>query len=561
MASTKSVLVILTFLATASIGNGNAFLKKDVNGTRKALAEAAIEKRFLEEVRGITGKGPADKELATIRSALEPMWASLPKNSYDRLDQAQVKYALHRLFVQRHGWYIDGLDGVSSNETMSTPAGIMREKVPTFLFELFEQALGSTGLKMHELVVFAGTLERLIHDEMVDRLKDVYKALGVSADSRMSEDDAQKAMKAFMYQLITKKDLADEQAVQDAFLFLDKVYPAWGKNQQWLVDIRRAAVPEVTEEGYSFAQMETATEQVSMQLGGFVGEECKRMKDALIEVDEQDTGRVMLSKFYKKGIDAGFHFVEKADYLRRLGALDDSQPGEARLILPNFMLSPNNCLVDNGFYSVCCLNECESVMGELEKKIGAPQATPERIASVISSIGTSTVSAPRTLPEKMLARLDMVAERTGGEVPLYGRLFSQWLHFAFPRECPYPHTTGSTTPMAPSDYLTETAERSSMSWKELQQYVKESGTTSAEEESSEAVTAENGEEALLQQWLDEEEIFFLPVEAAPSALGKLLRCSLYLAVISFVLIALIDTAKRFGCTKTFLGKVEKSHLV
>jgi len=26
-------------------------------------------------------------------------------------------------------------------------------------------------------------------------------------------------------------------------------------------------------------------------------------------------------------------------------------------------------------------------------------------------------------------------------VPLHGRLFTQWLHFAFPHECPYPHIT------------------------------------------------------------------------------------------------------------------------
>ena len=47
----------------------------------------------------------------------------------------------------------------------------MRERVPNFIMELFEEAFGQTGLKLHELVVFAGTLERLIHGESVERLK------------------------------------------------------------------------------------------------------------------------------------------------------------------------------------------------------------------------------------------------------------------------------------------------------------------------------------------------------------------------------------------------------
>merc|ERR550537_644654 len=30
-------------------------------------------------------------------------------------------------------------------------------------------------------------------------------------------------------------------------------------------------------------------------------------------------------------------------------------------------------------------------------------------------------------------------------IPLHGRLFAQWLHYAFPHECPYPHMSGTVT--------------------------------------------------------------------------------------------------------------------
>merc|ERR1719203_373755 len=52
----------------------------------------------------------------------------------------------------------------------------------------------------------------------------------------------------------------------------------------------------------------------------------------------------------------------------------------------------------------------------------------------------------RTLPQWLLRRLDEVAAHHGGRVPLHGRLFAQWMHYAYPRECRYPHVSGATDP-------------------------------------------------------------------------------------------------------------------
>merc|ERR1719162_2009687 len=167
------------------------------------------------------------------------------------------------------------------------------------------------------------------------------------------------------------------------------------------------------------------------------------MKGALLEAEEQSSGRVLLSKFYQKGLEKGLHFVETPAYLRQLGVLDESLPGEPRVIVPNFIVSQNNCLVDTGSYSVCCLNECEDVMAHLERKLAVPEATPDQIIAAIHQIATAT--STRSMPSQaMRVRLELVAERNSGKVPLYGRLFAQWLHFAFPRECPFPQIAGST---------------------------------------------------------------------------------------------------------------------
>merc|ERR1719217_1657546 len=148
------------------------------------MNQTLVELRFLQEVRGFLGRGPVDAALPGIKKALEPMWLALPKNEHGRLGTGQVRYALHRFFVQRHGWHIDGLNRHSSE---ATPAGILRERVPAFLMELFEEAFGKSGLMLHELAIFAATLEHMIHDEATDRLLEVYKAYDLSAKDGISE--------------------------------------------------------------------------------------------------------------------------------------------------------------------------------------------------------------------------------------------------------------------------------------------------------------------------------------------------------------------------------------
>merc|ERR1719183_1444615 len=58
----------------------------------------------------------------------------------------------------------------------------------------------------------------------------------------------------------------------------------------------------------------------------------------------------------------------------------------------------------------------------------------------------------RTISPWLRARLDQVARHHGGLVPLHGRLFVQWLHYAFPRECAFPHKVGVAASITPSEY-------------------------------------------------------------------------------------------------------------
>ena len=75
-------------------------------------------------------------------------------------------------------------------------------------------------------------------------------------------------------------------------------------------------------------------------------------------------------------------------------------------------------------------------MQHFETDLSAPSASPARIAETVSLLQSDTVDAPRNLSSALLTRFQEIADVHAGTVPLHGRLFAQWMHHAYPRECP-----------------------------------------------------------------------------------------------------------------------------
>ena len=46
--------------------------------------------------------------------------------------------------------------------------------------------------------------------------------------------------------------------------------------------------------------------------------------------------------------------------------------------------------------------------------------------------------------EGATSRRVCACEEHGGKVPIHGRLFAQWLHYVFPRDCAFPYKSGQT---------------------------------------------------------------------------------------------------------------------
>merc|ERR1719389_429393 len=59
---------------------------------------------------------------------------------------------------------------------------------------------------------------------------------------------------------------------------------------------------------------------------------------------------------------------------------------------------------------------------------------------------------PPKLDASLKKQLWRIAETHGGQVPLHGRLFAQWLHYVFPQECPFPHKSGQHSAITPLQF-------------------------------------------------------------------------------------------------------------
>ena len=194
----------------------------------------------------------------------------------------------------------------------------------------------------------------------------------------------------------------------------------------WVQDLRQTRKLEqlsrhnpFVERAANFGESAASAMEFSHRLGSFQSLECHTLKTKLVEMEQLGTGRVLLSTFYSRFLAGAWECTESVEYLRNQGSLDETDLGRPSAVIPNYLNSPENCLAGSGFYSLCCINGCEGLMGHLERQIAAPTAAPARVAEVISSLQSDTVDAPWNVSAVLLARLDEIADVHTREHPQF----------------------------------------------------------------------------------------------------------------------------------------------
>eukprot|EP00928_Gymnodinium_smaydae_P061939 TRINITY_DN458_c0_g1_i2.p1 TRINITY_DN458_c0_g1~~TRINITY_DN458_c0_g1_i2.p1 ORF type:complete len:559 (-),score=125.30 TRINITY_DN458_c0_g1_i2:114-1790(-) len=462
-----------------------------------------------------------------LEEALVPLFSIAPKGTDGRVDAAAARYALHRLFAQRHGWFVNGIN-LNGGIQNSSKVG---------------EALKSGGrFNLRQLARFAATLETLVHAENIDRLQRVFDVLGFAKEAPRSDAEAQKAVEAYMM-LFVGSWIADSTDFAEAERLVSLQYPSWADTKVFAGEIMQKMFEKETERGESLSLWQSClriVEEIGERYGRWQNKDCLELKSALLQLETPGTGRVPLSSFWGPLLhDKGWMFDESLPYLEQLGALEGSYAPHHSVVIPNYVYSAGNCLASSRYYDVCCINECETLLGEIEVAVDAPAATPQRIAELVAALPSQTVVAPRELPSNLLQRLDDIAARHGdGLVRLHGRLFAQFLHHAYPRECPYPHLSVSKAVQRNDTWITRQTDEASVSKSFVKKYMQHAILMEGN-----ATAPVDGKQEL--PWTDEEDLFMhsVQLESSASATAAQAEANLRMSAFGLLLAVVVLFAK------------------
>jgi len=454
--TTASSLVAFVLACRVWLCDASAFLQ--ARPEDMYISKEDVERTLLAELADLS----TSDRLHSIETEMRAMYAALPKNKHGHLEPSVVRYALHRFFVQKHGWYMAGLDPAGGAWSASAPAELVKDRAPAYILNLFEQRLQGQGIGLKELAVFASVMSDLVHKEAFEGMFKVYSSLRLPTVGPVPKRWADQAVKAYLIQYLIGGNLNITSMEDFDFLEgeLPAIYPDWHNTWMWAEDLHTTQNIMLESRRNPFVRQRDTfdgsvafVQELGHQFGAFQDLECKSLKGRLVEMEHQGTGRILLSRFYADGVKGDWTLSESVAYLRNLGVLDETDPKKPLVVIPNYMHSQTNCLTSSGFYSVCCSDECEGLLQHLEREIAAPSAAPLRIAASVAALHSDTVDAPRNLSAALLNRLDEISWLHAGSVPLHGRLFAQWMHHAYPRECPFPHVSGTTSPMSPEEWM------------------------------------------------------------------------------------------------------------
>jgi len=527
---------LANLIALTIVSGSSSFLKTRVADSEARISLQEVQTSLLEEIEGSLGSGSAAKKLSQLEAQLRPMYQALPKNAQGGLSHSVVRYALHRLFVQRHGWVVKGLDPAGGSFNSSSPAGILKDQVPAFIQDLFEKRLHGKGMGLHELAVFAATIEHLIHNEAVGRLGLSLNVHEILPTSTMSEVEADGVLDTYMMAYILGENLTNMTLdyVKDSLAEMPELYLAWNETQEFMRGMRANTTAATLSHEINFATLAKVAEAAGEHFGSFQDRECRELKDKLVAMEDRASGRVRLAEFYKPALDGAWQFQESVSYLQQLGALDESDPQDLRVLIPNYLMSQSNCIASSSFYSVCCMDECEALMGHLEAEIAGPEAPADRIASLISKLPSSSVNAPWTLSSTQVQRLNDIAASHGGTVPIHGRLFAQWMHHAYPRECEYPHLSGTTNPQTEAEW-TDQGREATATHAEMLEYCSPSQQDGARDDLD--------LKEVDMPWSHEEELLIMRSSQPASSALMSVRNFMLLAALGSVLMGLVRMSK------------------
>jgi len=496
--------LVLTFLIAPVHGEGFlAGQSRHAASLRSEDLQAAVV--------SVLGHG-SDQNRSAITQALQPIWQAMPKNRYDNIEWRQLRYLTHRYFMQTKSFMIRGLEPMHEvSESNRGSAKILSQNAPALAETLLHGHRAEYGFSLEDATSLTAALEQLTFDSETELLEKVYRHERFMSSEYLSRNELQRLVRAYVIFWMLGEDESSASVLAKNASLTEELLPNWKLIESMAhgtvqgMEYSRQRSPKLGDarvawkDQYTFKDAHEVVGNIAQNFASFWENQCQQIKTDLIKLDKTGTGRVRLADFYGANLDGEWRFGESEAYLRELGALDESSSWRGKqVVIPNYLQGASNCIVSRPNYLVCCINECEDILGEVEAAAGAPVAELTAIMALIANM-SGYDDIPVKLDTSQRAQLTRIAETHGGMVPLHGRLFAQWLHYVFPRECPFPHKIGASTASTPTEF----GENYVASKEEVTKHAKDAKSV------QQPVTGELGEGEDVQwmsQWSEEEEL-------------------------------------------------------
>eukprot|EP00930_Biecheleria_cincta_P056223 TRINITY_DN4238_c0_g1_i1.p1 TRINITY_DN4238_c0_g1~~TRINITY_DN4238_c0_g1_i1.p1 ORF type:complete len:581 (+),score=93.18 TRINITY_DN4238_c0_g1_i1:59-1801(+) len=474
---TMMFFLVLACFPMFSLGSAEGFAVERKAGSLRASVDAA---NFEAEIRNALaealgcGGHVTEKDLRSIERDLIPVYRTLPKNGNGRIDRKSLRHLAHRYFNVRSSLVIRGFEPSRSiNDSSWGSAEILSERVPGFVEAVLEaRHVNQHGFDVRDVAHVVATIQQLVFDSEGTLLTQVYDRQHKPMNRKLSMQGLGQVLEEYLVHWMMGDDEAGINMLLANRTLLQDSFPHWGllvnflNGQAKALDFSRMHGPSSGKgQGhsggnalmplYSFDDAHAIVGSMTMSFASFWESECIEMKESLIAMDPRREGRVPLSKFYGTGLDSEWRFGESESYLRELGALDETNSRGKQVIIPNYIQAASNCIVATPHYMVCCHNDCNPIIQQIETAIAAPSAEPVLILATVENMTSMTSLEDEVaihIDGALKTQLETIASTHGGTVPLHGRLFLQWLHYVFPRECPFPHKSGTVAAVAPLEY-------------------------------------------------------------------------------------------------------------
>jgi len=305
-----------------------------------------------------------------------------------------MKYTMRRYFSATHAWVVKGFEEHSDGMNASnSQVDILQSKVPGFVRSALEQRFQHQGFTLDDMVSMVAVVESLAFNEVVRGVELSFALNYFAPGAILSEVQLQEVLDSYLITEMLEGTTDAAQHAADKSNILER-YPNWYNAVTFLADIsgsdgfgRQSIKNPFTEKTFVFEDAVRMAGRISEEFGPWSSYECHDMKNILSERDPHETGRVKLSDFYRASQDGAWQFLEPSEYLRQLGALDESSEYLGpQVIIPNYITGMSNCITSAPYFSICCLNECDLISEHIEGAI-----LRERLQNPSSPIGQCVV--------------------------------------------------------------------------------------------------------------------------------------------------------------------------